>query len=87
MCVGSPIAGTWSSSQWRLDNEFETDRRSGRPISERKRSLLGDERQIQHDLIGIGGQALTEHRKLRIRLAADQHPEKLQDHDRKYNDP
>ena len=25
MCVGSPIAGTWSSSQWRLDNEFETD--------------------------------------------------------------
>src|SRR5712692_6172567 len=25
MCVGSPTAGTWSSSQWRLDNEFETD--------------------------------------------------------------
>jgi hypothetical protein len=26
MCVGSPTAGTWSSSQWRRDNEFETDR-------------------------------------------------------------
>ena len=26
MCVGSPTAGTWSSSQWRPDNEFETDR-------------------------------------------------------------
>ena len=26
MCVGSPIAGTWSSSQWRPDDEFETDR-------------------------------------------------------------
>ena len=25
----SPTAGTWSSSQWRPDNEFETDRRSG----------------------------------------------------------
>ena len=27
MSVGSPTAGTWSSSQWRPDNEFETDRR------------------------------------------------------------
>jgi hypothetical protein len=26
MCVGSPTAGTWSSSQWRADNEFETHR-------------------------------------------------------------
>ena len=26
MFVGSPTAGTWSSSQWRPDNEFETDR-------------------------------------------------------------
>jgi predicted nucleotidyltransferase len=26
MCVGSPTAGTWSSSQWRPDDEFETDR-------------------------------------------------------------
>ena len=26
MSVGSPTAGTWSSSQWRSDNEFETDR-------------------------------------------------------------
>ena len=25
MSVGSPTAGTWSSSQWRPDNEFETD--------------------------------------------------------------
>ena len=24
MCVGSPTAETWSSSQWRLDNKFET---------------------------------------------------------------
>ena len=30
MCVGSPTAGTWSSSQWRPDNEFETDRASHR---------------------------------------------------------
>ena len=28
MSVGSPTAGTWSSSQWRPDNEFETDRRT-----------------------------------------------------------
>ena len=27
MSVGSPTAGTWSSSQWWPDNEFETDRR------------------------------------------------------------
>ena len=27
MSVRSPTAGTWSSSQWRPDNEFETDRR------------------------------------------------------------
>ena len=27
MCVGSPTAGTWSSSQRRPDDEFETDRR------------------------------------------------------------
>ena len=26
MSVGSPTAGTWSSSQWQPDNEFETDR-------------------------------------------------------------
>ena len=26
MSVRSPTAGTWSSSQWRPDNEFETDR-------------------------------------------------------------
>ena len=26
MSVGSPTARTWSSSQWRPDNEFETDR-------------------------------------------------------------
>jgi hypothetical protein len=27
MCVGSPTAGTWSNSQRRPDDEFETDRR------------------------------------------------------------
>jgi hypothetical protein len=26
MCGGCPTAGTWSSSRWRPDNEFETDR-------------------------------------------------------------
>jgi hypothetical protein len=31
MCAGSPTAGTWSSSQRRPDNEFETDRRSSGP--------------------------------------------------------
>jgi hypothetical protein len=25
MCGGFPIVGTWSNSQWRLDNEFEVD--------------------------------------------------------------
>ena len=25
MSVGSPTAGSWSSSQWRPDNEFEKD--------------------------------------------------------------
>ena len=25
MCAGSPTAATWSSSQWRPDDEFETD--------------------------------------------------------------
>jgi hypothetical protein len=25
MCAGSPTVGTWSSSQWRPDDEFETD--------------------------------------------------------------
>ena len=29
MSVRSPTAGTWSISQWRTDNEFETDRRHG----------------------------------------------------------
>ena len=29
MSVGSPTAGTWSSSQWRPDNEFETDTDAG----------------------------------------------------------
>ena len=28
MSVGSPTAGTWFSSQWRPDNEFETDTRN-----------------------------------------------------------
>ena len=32
MSVGSPTAGTWSSSQWRPDNEFETDRRGWRKL-------------------------------------------------------
>jgi hypothetical protein len=31
MCAGSPTAGTWSSSRWRPDNEFETDTRSNLP--------------------------------------------------------
>jgi hypothetical protein len=31
MCAGSPTAGTWSSSRWRPDNEFETDRPSTYP--------------------------------------------------------
>jgi hypothetical protein len=26
MCVGSHTAGTWFSSQWRPDGQFETDR-------------------------------------------------------------
>src|ERR1700680_1397111 len=35
MCAGSPTAGTWSSSQWRPDNEFETDRSKSGPESPR----------------------------------------------------
>ena len=34
MSVGSPTAGTWFSSQWRPDNEFETDRREMIDINE-----------------------------------------------------
>ena len=30
MSVRSPTAGPWSSSQWRSDNEFETDKRWAR---------------------------------------------------------
>ena len=35
MCVGSPTAGTWSSSQWRPDDEFETDMgwRTANPVA------------------------------------------------------
>ena len=33
MSVGSPTAGTWFSSQWRPDNEFETDRNRNTPLS------------------------------------------------------
>ena len=39
MSVGFPTAGTWSSSQRRTDNEFETDRHS---------RLLGRE-YVEHD--------------------------------------
>jgi hypothetical protein len=39
MSGGSPTAGTWSSSQWRPDNELETDRRISR---EKICSLLQD---------------------------------------------
>ena len=39
MSVGSPTAGTWSSSQWRPDNEFETDTVPGYP----KRPVPRDE--------------------------------------------
>ena len=33
MSVGSPTAGTWSSSQWWPDNEFETDRFAERGVA------------------------------------------------------
>ena len=32
MSVGSPTDGTWSSSEWRPDNEFETDRVNALPV-------------------------------------------------------
>ena len=32
VCVGSLTVEGWSSSQWRRDHEFETDRPGGRPI-------------------------------------------------------
>ena len=38
MSIGSPTAGTWSSSQWRPDNEFETDRRTERDQAGRVRA-------------------------------------------------
>ena len=50
MSVGSPTAGTWSSSQWRPDNEFETDSLKARRVigewigfytTERPHSALG----------------------------------------------
>ena len=42
MSVGSPTAGTWSSSQWRPDNEFETDR--VRPLAPPERPVRHEER-------------------------------------------
>ena len=36
MSVRSPTAGTWSSSQWRPDNEFETDSRVAVLLTEGK---------------------------------------------------
>ena len=51
MSVRSPTAGTWFSSQWRPDNEFETDRRHAvrqrrmaMPLRWKTSGLLGSRR-------------------------------------------
>ena len=52
MCVGSPTAGTWSSSQWRPDNEFETDRTTSRRTCRKYQVTDGDKHiglQCHHD--------------------------------------
>ena len=50
MCVGSPTAGTWSSSQWRPDDEFETD--NLRALTEPKGRFssvsFADARELEH---------------------------------------
>ena len=51
MSVGSPTAGTWSSSQWRPDNEFETDTRRLR----RRRGRLGDTWYLDEVFVKIQG--------------------------------
>ena len=63
MSVGSPTAGTWSSSQWRPDNEFETDtmprsetRPSNYPIKSSRASRLYRLRaDVTHTLSRAGG--------------------------------
>ena len=63
MSVGSPTAGTWSSSQWRPDNEFETDKLppatpAAAPVC-RGRPLTcpddGQTRAVEHEMDGLAG--------------------------------
>ena len=55
MSVRSPTAGTWSSSQWRPDNEFETDRvfggRGGRIEGARSESGAGREQAVIGEVV------------------------------------
>jgi CRP/FNR family transcriptional regulator, cyclic AMP receptor protein len=53
MCVGSPTAGTWSSSQSRPDNEFETDTvaRYGKP-DQKHRVLPRISQETLADMVG-----------------------------------
>src|ERR1700730_5421421 len=53
MCVGSPTAGTWSSSQWRPDYEFETDRRRSAWLSRCTKSIRWGSRRILTDAATI----------------------------------
>jgi hypothetical protein len=50
MCVGSPTAGTWSSSQWRPDNEFETDRRLAIAIRPARTEARSHQRDLLADI-------------------------------------
>ena len=46
MSVGSPTAETWFSSQWRPDNEFETDTRGGKGGAEPRSVIRRREHQV-----------------------------------------
>ena len=76
MSVGSPTAWTWSSSQWRPDNEFETD--TGLDTIVRDRDVAQQERvperlrNVREALAcACAVQETTDERPLRGRLEAD----------------
>ena len=55
MSVGSPTAGTWSSSQWRADNEFETDKTQNAAAHR-----PGGRQRLSHQPAGVADQPVSQ---------------------------